>query len=167
MIYEDLEIAIVARLAPVATEFGIDVLPLPENQAQYVKPFEKARVTVNWKMSQFSGGRYGSQLPTKSVDHAVQQEDIEIEVVIQSRFLRGESGTYAIMEAIRRKLIGFQPLSLDPMKLTEMKPDSFTDNLWMHVMTFGTKALSINELGPTNEPMLEDVSFDENFPVNT
>lgn len=166
MIYEDLEAAIVARLAPLAADFGIEVLALPENQAQYVKPFEKARVTVNWKMSQFNGGRYGSQLPTKSVDHAVQQEDLEVEVVIQSRFLRGESGTYAIMEAIRRKLIGFQPLSLDPMKLIEIKPDSYTDNLWMHVMTFGTKALSIDELDQTNEPLLDDVSFDETFPVS-
>ena len=164
MRYDELESAIVERLQTVATALNIQIVELPENQAAYAKPFVTARVTVAYNGSVFNGGRYGSNVPTMSVDTSTQEEDIEFVLSIQSRKRRGNGhGIYNVMEQLRLRLLGFEPMNLDKMKLVEQKFDEYAENVWTYTQKYATKRISTYQIEDGDDPTLDSVSFVENF----
>lgn len=165
MKYEDIEDAIKNRLV---AKLGntVEVIVMPEFQAQNVRAFNKPRLTVAYAHSMFGEGRYGDKLPTISVDGVVQEENIQIKVMVEAKKLRGADGVYQNLVAVRQALIGFEPLGLDKLKIVEAKFDEFTDNLWSYQLIFGTKGYIIEDLPVTDEPLIKKVGFDQNFQVN-
>lgn len=164
MRYDELETAIVERLQTVATALNVQIVELAENQGAYAKPFETARVTVAYNGSVFNGGRYGSNVPTMSVDTSTQEEDIEFVLSIQSRKLRGNGhGVYNLMEQIRLRLLGFEPMNLDKLKLIEQKFEEYAENVWTYTQKYSTKRISTYMVEDSNDPTLDSVSFVENF----
>lgn len=164
MKYEDIEDAIKDRLV---TKLGstVEVIVMPEFQAQNVRAFNKPRLTVAYAHSMFGEGRYGDKLPTISVDGVVQEENIQIKVMVEAKKLRGAEGIYQNLVAVRQALIGFEPLGLDKLKAVEAKFDEFTENLWSYQLIFGTKGYIIEDLPVMDEPLITEVNFDQNFPI--
>jgi len=97
--YEDIESAVVDRLAPFGT-VGFDVVALPETQAEYSRPFVNGKITVAYHSSSYE--------KANSIGHMSQYEEIAIIVSIQSRFLRGDKGIYNLAALVRKA--GEEPL---------------------------------------------------------
>lgn len=164
MRYDELETSIVERLQTVATALNITIVELPEKQSEYGKPVDRARVTVAYNGSVFNGGRYGSQVPTMSTDTSSQEEDIEFVLTIQSKKRRGDGdGIYNVMEQIRKRMLGFEPMGLDKLKLMDQKFEEYAEGIWTYTQKFATKRISTYDIPDADDPTLDSVSFVENF----
>lgn len=107
MNYELLEQETVDRIAAYVPA-GVEVVPFPENNAEMVKPFESAHISVLYRGSKFSDPISTAQI--------TQTETNQIEVVLRSRFLRGaDHSCYQLLKAIRKALIGWQASDCDRM----------------------------------------------------
>lgn len=145
VVYSQIEQEIVVRLADLATA-NIDVLQLPEVQAEYERPFQNARVTVAYKSSEFGD--------IKNAHHIVQDEKLQFELIIVCRKLRGAAGLHSVTEMVKRSLLGFMPTDCSKMRLAK---NGFTDfqaesALWAYSMIFETTYRLVEagefELGP-------------------
>lgn len=165
MKYADIEDAIAARLST-ALGTTATVVTMPEYQAQNQRPFDKPRIVVAYNHSMFGEGRYGDKIPTMSTDAVAQEENISIRISIEARALRGAAGIYELLVAVRQALIGFEPLSLDKLKVVEAKFDEFAENLWRYSLTFGTKGVIVEDSTVDTDPLITEVNFNQNFPTS-
>lgn len=102
--YADYEDAIATQLGTLA---NVDIIVLPDNEADYNLPYSKSKITVA-----YVGSRFGmiKQLV------GVSQDEMQLyEIVIQSRSTRGEIGAYELLDYCKKKLLGFAPLSSKKM----------------------------------------------------
>lgn len=165
MKYWELEDDIVARLTASLSSVA-DIVALPDNQDANRRPTVKPRVTVSYFHSMFGEGRYGDRLPTLSTDGAVQEENIQFKVTIESKKRRGEGGLLELLTAVRQSVTGYEPRGLDKIKILEQKFEDFAENLWSYSVLFATKGIVIEEGTIENLPNLNTVDFDELFPVS-
>lgn len=154
--YSDIEAEIVSHLSVIENGGGVDVVQLPSTQEEFARPFAIGRVTVAYKSSDFGD--------PKSPYEIAQDEAIHIEIVIQSRGLRGATGLHAITEAVKRRVLGFRPTDCSKMFLikngfTEHNPDT---GLWAYSMVFQTKYVLVEDKEYNTEPALENVIFEYN-----
>lgn len=147
MLFETFENDIVSRLQSklngATANSVIEVEALPENQAQMQRPFDKARVTVVYLMSDF-------QKP-KATGHTVQQEDMQADIAIYARKIRGENGIYDVVEKVTKALFGFKPTHCGMIYGLQFKFDKREDALWCYTLTIAA---------PTNVVMLQDLVTD-------
>jgi hypothetical protein len=113
--YHETEQSIVTRLQPLLAE-DILVEPLPENAADYKKPYSKPRVNI-----MLLGEKYGAQ---KSTGLIVQETVVTWLFIIESKKLRGPGGIYQVVELIRKWLIGFRPANMQRMYGVELVFDN-------------------------------------------
>lgn len=157
--YSQIESEIVDHLEVITNGGAVDVVQLPQIQEEYQRPFNIGRVTVAYKSSDF--GEPGSPYEIS------QEERIHIEVVIQARSLRGNTGLHAITEAVKRRLIGFRPTDCTKMYLvkngfTENNPDTAT---WAYSMVFESRYLLVEDKEYNTENPVEDIIFEYNEEV--
>lgn len=136
-IYEEIENSIITRLAPLASA-GVDVVLLPENEADFTKPNSKPRITVMYYTSKFGGSMDSNLARLRSIGISSQEESIMLEVTMQSRKLRGTAGIMQIFEAVKDLLYGFAPADCDKLYLSEfnmLKKDK-SDATWAFAATF-------------------------------
>jgi hypothetical protein len=143
--YEDLEAAIVAKLAPLET-VGFEVTALPENQLEYSqRPFEQGAIKVAYAGSDFDeANSFGACLS--------QYEDVTIGISIQSRTLRGTIGVYALVALIRKTLQGWIPMAgFQRMiaKETKLKDAFLEHGTWTYYMMFKTRTLAVEDASET------------------
>ncbi len=162
MKYTDIENAMVSRLQTKLGP-GVVVIPLPEFQNDNKRPTDKPRVTVVYNHSAFDGCRYGASAQSAAVDSIVQEESLQFKVAIESRLLRGETGIYELLVAVRQSLIGQSFLGLDPLMVLDSKFDDYKENLWSYTLTFMTKGWVVSEIDSTNDPLITAVGFDDNY----
>lgn len=140
MNYEQAEADIVTRLSPLAG-LNIEVIPLPENQEQFKRPFEKGKITVAYKGSKWEKPRSTAQI--------AQEETLHFEIVMQSRTLRGSTGLYAIKQIVNAGLVGFQPIDCDRMYAVESGmtgvADTLQDGVWTYSAVFACTYLSVED----------------------
>lgn len=156
-IYEDIENSIVTQLAPLVSA-SLDVVPLPENEAAYVKPNSKNRITVMYRNSKFGD----SNNPVVSTGVVAQDEDVFIEVVIESRKLRGSSGVYALWDALKILLLGFTPFDCDRLRLVDfgIEPKEKKDQTWTYVGCFYCTRLEVEKEIENAYPLIKEINFD-------
>lgn len=156
-IYEDIENSIVDQLASLVGP-SIDVVPLPENEASYVKPNSKNRITVMYRESKFGD----SNSPVVSIGKVAQDETVFVEVVIESRRLRGASGVYAIWDALKILLLGFTPNDCDRLKLVDfgLEPKDRKDQTWTYVGVFCCTRLEVEKDPEDVYPLIKQINFD-------
>jgi hypothetical protein len=140
MNYEQAEADIVTRLSPLAG-LNIEAIPLPENQEQFKRPFEKGKITVAYKGSKWEKPRSTSQI--------TQEETLHFEIVMQSRTLRGSTGLYNIKQIVTQGLVGFQPTGCDRMYAVESGmtgvADTLQDGVWTYSAVFACTTLSVED----------------------
>ena len=143
MIYEQIEDAIIARLSPALTAAGIDLVKLPETEAEMERPFENGRVTVCFKRATY--GDPGDNR-MRSTGNMVQNETVHIELVVQSRWLRlPNKGVYDVWDKCRRGLLGFRPADGDGMYLKEFEFYDKPTGIWSFASTFCTDRLVVED----------------------
>jgi hypothetical protein len=161
VIYSDIESQIVSRLQPMTNGGGVDVLILPEVEDEFQRPFGAGRVTVAYKSSDFPA--------IKSTHEIVQDELLHFEVVVQARKLRSPNGVHAMVEAIKKLLVGFRPTDCSKMYLVK---NGFTSRdpetaVWTYSMIFETKYLLVEDGQDETGPKLEILEFiyNDEFPA--
>ena len=156
VVYSQIEQEVVSWLSPLTTGGGVDVVQLPQLQAEFERPFLKGRITIAYKSSDFGD--------IKNSHHIVQDEKIQIEVIIQSRLLRGADGLHAMTEAVKRRLLGYSPTDCSKMYLAK---NGFTDHnnesaLWSYSMIFETTYRLVEDAEYNTGVTLEEVFFEYN-----
>lgn len=151
--YDLLEDAIVNRLFPLVST-GIEVEPLPESPALSSTPFEKPRITVAYKSSDYDD-TVTRGLPSHLTSGQLgQNEYAEIELIIRTRLMRGPRGAHAVKKAIDFLLVGFHVPGWDklfPKQYTIIpNQQDIEDGIWTYSYTFVTKCILV-------EAEMEDV----------
>lgn len=154
--YSDIEAEVVAHLADTLTAIQVDVVPLPEFQAEFARPFLNGRVTVVYKGSEFGDHR--------DIGMVVQDEKIQIEVVIVCKKLRGASGIHGITELVKRKLLGFSPTDCNKMRLIKNGYHDYDKEsaLWSYSMIFETNYRLVEAAEYDTGPILQQALFEYN-----
>jgi hypothetical protein len=161
VVYSQIESEIVNRLAAVAASNAFVAVQLPQTQEEFSRPFTTTLVTVAYKSSEFGEPRSPFEIS--------QEERLQIEVVVQSRTLRGVGGVHAVVESIKRRLLGFAPTDCSKMYIAR---NAFTEHnsdtgVWAYSIVFETKYLVVEDKIFNTETPLQTVTLDiqENDPV--
>ena len=165
MNYEQLETDIVARLQPFMPT-GVDVMKLPESEKDLEGlPFQNGRITVCYKGSDYGDGQRGANL-MRSTAQMVQNEQLQVEIVIQSRFLRtGNDSAHKLLALIKRALVGFSPANCDRMYIHKqiMLPDEReVADIYTFVQSFECTSLIVEDFDDTSE----DIALISQITVN-
>lgn len=139
MNYEQAEDDIYNRLLPFEGA-DIEVAKLPESQADFKRPYVKAKFTIGYKGSKWKDPR--------STSHISQEEEVIFEIAIQSRTLRGAKGVYTLKRLLTQALVGFQPTDCDRMYAKEsgMTGDAtLADGVWSYSALFACTTLSVED----------------------
>ena len=156
VIYSQIEQEIVDHLQPLTTANTIDVVSLPEFQADFERPFLHGRVTVAYKSSEFG--------PIKGSDYVIQDEMIQVEVIVQARLLKGNTGLHSITEAIKRRLLGFPPTDCTKLFLVKNAFRELNNEtaLWTYSMVFQCRYTLVEDGEYGTEPGLSQINFEYN-----
>lgn len=159
MNYALIESDIVAKLAPFQ-EVGIDVVVMPELEADRVKPLPtKAKLTVI-----YSGSDYPSMNSTAQIN---QDEKIYIIVLIESTFLRGPFGVYTLIPLIRKALVGFRPSGCgNKMRIeknhTVGAPEAIKqNNMWEYQIVFSTTSVVVEDFTEDLSVLLKKITLND------
>lgn len=164
MNYEQLETQIVARV-DANTPSSVVVAAFPENNAELIKPYEGAHITVLYKGSTFGDGSRGQSL-VRSTAQVVQHEVVRFDLIIRSRFLRGHDySCLRLLKSVRSALVGYMPDDCDRVSMTgsEMvfSQDEQPGDVFTYVCSFETTTLAVENFDEATEQLgvLTDVEF--------
>ena len=151
MFFELLENDIVNKLT---SDLGsaIQVEAMPDNQAQFSRPFVKSRVDVCYKNSDFD--------TPNSVYTISQHETQQLELAIQARQRRGLNGIYDVVNKVRKSIVGFSPTHCSKIYLKKFIPEDFKDNLWYYTLVIECKTLINEDYTEPTTPVLIQATTD-------
>lgn len=153
MNYDQLELDILARLAPLQTA-GVDVVLLPETDADYKRPLTRSRVTIVYKESIFP-----EVTQQRSLGFVSQEEVCHVEVIVWSRKLRGSNSIHAISREVIRLLVGFEPTDGMKMYLVKNAYHMKDGELWSYSAVFATHTQVVEDYTAPTTPLLQTVLF--------
>lgn len=158
MNYELLEDEVVARLQPFTT-VGITVERLPEKESErtQVNP-TNARFTVIYAGSEYEGANSTAQIS--------QVEKVFIQVLIESTFLRGNRGVYALASILKKALTGFKPQNVTRLQVSKHhtigQPDAEKkNNMWNYQIVFQGNNLHVEDFTEDFAPLLEKITYED------
>lgn len=150
--YEDVEDSIIARLNSFLADYKVDVEKVPESARDFTKPFKQDKVTVAYAKSEFgtrSGSQSGDVRGPMSVSDAVQQEELVIEINLQSRSRRQQIGDgiggLRLLRIVRSILLGWRPFACDKMFIKEQGFVDYDSKAWEYAMVFSCHSYAVPE----------------------
>lgn len=156
MNYEKLENDLVSILNPV-DEDGNELntlyksLPLPDNEVEVNKMFAKPRAYIAAGNSEYA--------ESDSTDKIIQKETVSFEIMIRAASRRGESGIFAIMGDIRRKLLGYRFPGCTRIQIRKNGWMDGTQNDWNYFMSFDFTANVIDVQPVPTGPPAKHIEF--------
>lgn len=156
MNYELLETEITNRLAPFAM-VGLSVRKMPELESEKIKPLPtKAQFTVMYAGSEYEGANSTAQVS--------QMETAFISVLIESTFLRGPLGIYALLATLKTALIGFKPTGCHRIQAVKHQtlgtPEAVKNaNMWEYQAVFKTTSLTVENFTEDITILLKKITF--------
>lgn len=161
MNYEDLENDILERLQPI-TGADIDVIALPEKEANNKLQFAKPRVTVAFVGNELRDTALPDQESVfKSFGSQVQTKTLLWDISIESRSLRGGAGVYKILGAVEILLAGFKPTNCDKLYQMSCICSSYDKGTWTYTYRWACKTLLIEQVADETGVPLTAVYFKE------
>ena len=158
MNYETLETEIVTRLSFMNTA-DILVEKLPELEADRSKPLPtKAKITVI-----YAGSEYGNSMSTSQVS---QEEKLFIQILIESTFLRGSMGIYALASILKKALTGFRPQNITRLQVSKHhtigQPEAEKiNNMWNYQIIFQGNNLHVEDFTEDIGPLLTKITYED------
>lgn len=147
MDYSTLEIAIVTALESLNVPGTMDVMAWPESELEFSRPFTVSRVSVVYHSSEFK--------PTISANESIQEETVALQLMIESRNLRGTGGIYQIKDQVLDLIQGliipnWTRLSAGKFEMAERDPKAGTTFRYNLIMkTAGIRQQVINDYDVT------------------
>lgn len=100
--YTEIEDSIVERLSALAVPNSIEVVPMPESEAEFDRnTANRVRITV--EASSMKGD------VVKDTRLVSQEAPITVAIIIQANRRRGDLGIFTLEKAVRLRLLGFRP----------------------------------------------------------
>lgn len=155
---EQVEASIVARLQQKINNSGVIIIPLPEVQADYTKPFVNGRITVAYAGSTYMGASGTVTEGHLSSGIVVQDWAMDFELSFEARKLRGNLGVHDLIHRARLALIGWRPGGAGKISAVTDRFGSFEDNLWLHSLTIRTHARLIEKPDAAEEPLITRIT---------
>jgi Gp37 protein len=156
MNYELLQDAVVARLQPFTT-VGVSVIRLPETEGEKTTLVPtKARFTVIYAGSEYS--------EVNSTGYVSQDEKVFIQILIESTFLYGNKGIYALASVLKKALTGFKAQGTSKFQVTKHhtigQPDAEkVNNMWQYSVVFQTIAPHVEDFAEDLSLILEKITY--------
>lgn len=152
MNYEVLEADVVTKLNTVLSATHT-VVPIPENEEDFKKPFAKTRITVG-----YSGSEAGV---SKSINDIVQEEEIELMLLIESRFLRDDYGIYWTLKKCKSLLINFRDSNGNTFrfKMKNQKLVGMKDGVKQWEQVYSCMALVVTDEEEESGPPISEMTF--------
>lgn len=155
MRYDTIQSAVTTQLQnAISGAFGVgsvEVVPMPDTEAEYRKPFVKPRLTVI-----FTGAKFGTRT---GPDPVRQLETVALQVNIQAKRLYTNEGIYPLVEATRLALLGFRPEDCQPMTLVEVSPVSHDIGTYEYVLLFEATRPAHQFHGPPDASLIKQLIF--------
>lgn len=130
--YETLENSLVALFnVPLTNQEVFDCMALPENEAQYNPQQPRPIVYFSYDSSDYT--------ETEVLSRIKQEEKVLIGCEIHSKTRRGAKGVFAIFDAVKEKLLGYNPAGFE--KLTLIKSSALPGagaNHWVFYAQYTT-----------------------------
>lgn len=144
MDYSALETSIVAALQPLQST--LDVIAWPESEKEFSRPFIVSRVSVVYHSSEFK--------PPVSANESIQEESVAIQIMIESRTLRGALGIYQIKDSVLDLLQGliipnWTRLTAAKFEMAERDSANATFRYNLLMKTIGIRQQIIDDYDPT------------------
>lgn len=136
MDYQALEQSIVERLSPLSLT-GVEVIPLPEKDADLLLPSSAGKITVAYIMSDYD--------PSMSTDVVGHPEKITFQIVVQSRKLRGANGIYNLLKGVKTLLLGWQTPTTEKIHFEKSGVVEHENSIWTYRLTLTTYNLAIEQ----------------------
>lgn len=158
MNYELVEQQIADRLT---TKLGInfEVAVLPETEEEYKVAFGKSRATVSYKASDFATEDRASKAASRGLGAFVTQEEhVIFEITLQSKKLRGAVGLYAMLEKVKRALVGYTPTDCQKMQILKFGFIERIENIFTYHMLMSTTTTVVEEEDAQNLPLITEIT---------
>lgn len=146
---EQIEIDIKNRLTA-KLPGAIEVEILPENEKDYKKPFANCKISVCYGLSEFA--------KPKSTGYIVQQEDIQVELFIRGRKLRGVNQVWDAKNKALKALIGFMPTDCRRIFGVGFRIESREDGLFSYVLTLAMGSELVEDFDENDEVLQPPVN---------
>lgn len=156
--YEKKEQDICNLLCPVDAEgnklnLAYNARPLPDNQNDYIKNFDKTMVYVVC-----IGGDFDSNESTSTI---IQEETVVFELQIRAASRKGEKGVFCTVEDIRRKLLGYKFPGAKKITFSKLNYiDGGTQNDWNYSISLNIQRKVIECLPEPDAPLSKNIDFD-------
>ncbi len=152
---ETIEKAVVNRLSAQIT--SIEIAHFPDQPEAY-------RMThrIGTALVRYEGAEYGKLIDSAAI---VQERTLKFEVIVMMRDLGwnvggtaggGTPGAYAMIEAVRSALTGFQVPACEktyPLRERFLKRDK-QGGIWIYAITFAMRTVAVEPSTPDNYPLL-------------
>jgi Gp37 protein len=152
---ETIETTVVNRLSAQIT--GIEIARFPDQPEAY-------RMThrIGAALVRYDGAEYGKLIDSAAI---VQERTLKFEITIMMRDLGwnlggtaggGTPGAYAMIEAVRAALTGFQVPACEktyPLRERFLKRDK-QGGIWIYAITFAMRTVAVEPSTPDNYPLL-------------
>jgi len=156
MNYELLQNAIVSRLQPFTTA-GISVVRLPQTESERTQTIPtKVNFTVIYAGSEYS--------EVNSTGHISQDEKIFIQILIESTFLYGNTGVYAMASLLKKALTGFKAQGTTKFQVAKHhtigQPDAEKkDNMWHYSVVFQAMSVHVEDYTEDLSVILKQITY--------
>ena len=159
MDFEGIENEIIEALDDLSND-KIEVIPMPESEADFVRDFEDARITVA-----FNGLKSDNPVTMREV---AQDDRHTVAIVIQSRRLRGDSGAYSLYKRIRAKIAGFSCTGCEPFISRSFDLISDENDLFTWLALFECSEMQVPETDyePQLIPVIKQIETNVNINQN-
>jgi hypothetical protein len=156
MNYELLQNAIVSRLEPFTTA-GISVVRLPQTESERTQTVPtKVKFTVIYAGSEYS--------EVNSTGYISQDEKIFIQILIESTFLYGNTGVYAMASLLKKALTGFKAQGTTKFQVAKHhtigQPDAEKkDNMWHYSVVFQAMSVHVEDYTEDLSVILKQITY--------
>ena len=156
--YEDIEDKICDILCP-KDENGAKLNsiytadPLPDNEAENKRSFPTSKVDISCVGSDFGEDENNVMV--------IQEETIIFEAMIRAKSRRGDSGIFAILSDIRKKLLGYKfPGCKKIIMIKSGYIDGGTQNDWNYMLSFSFRRHVVENLVEPDAPLATNIEFE-------
>lgn len=142
MNYGAVEIEIAARLTQRFADLNLSekfhAAPMPETQNEttaFQAQAQKACVAVEFLDCNFG--------PDKGLGLVAQDETLKFRLYFEARKMRGVDGLYAMVDHVKKFLVGYKPTDCDPITLAAYGKLQFEPSVWMPYLDIQTQTMNV------------------------
>lgn len=138
MDYGAIEDEIVAFLTTRLADDTLEIIAMPETEAEFPKSYNKRRLIVA-----FNGEDAN---PNQNLYATVHNTAISFAISVQGKFLRGVNGVYKLAEDVKQTLIGFRPANVTQLEYVSHKFMRNDKDIFEYVIDFKTEGTRIQNI---------------------